>query len=75
MKRITDIKELRNIQPKQNSDELKSVIENIEEIWHHINDYERKELMNSLFTQIVIDTKDTYRGSKYPREVIIVSAR
>lgn len=53
--------------------ELKSILENIEELWKYADDYERKELMTTIFEQIVVDTTDDYRGSKYPREVIIVS--
>ena len=67
--------ELKNIQPKENIDELKEIIENIDTLWEVADDRERKELMNSFFTQIVIDTKDEYHRGKQPREVIIVSAK
>ena len=36
----------------------------------------RKQIMNTLFSQIVIDTKEEFRyGTGIPREIIIVSAK
>lgn len=57
----------------RNDLELKSILENFEELWEYADDFERKELMTTIFEQIVVDTIDDYRGSKHPREVIIVS--
>ncbi|MGE7985561.1 recombinase family protein [Lysinibacillus fusiformis] len=57
------------------NEEIKEIIQNIDSLWSYADDYERKQLMQTIFTQIVVDTKDDYRGSKYPREVVIVSAR
>lgn len=69
--------ELKNIQKneKQNDDELKTIIRNIDKLWLHANDYERKQLMTTIFSQFVIDTKDEYHGSKKAREIVIVSAK
>ncbi len=71
------IREIKNIQKedKTDTDELKYIIENIDTLWDHANDYERKQLMTSIFSQLIIDTNDEYRGSKYPRDVIIVAAK
>ncbi len=71
------IQEIKNIQKadKQNDEVLKSIIENIETLWVHANDYERKQLMTTIFTQLVIDTKDDYQCSKQAREIIIVSSK
>lgn len=68
-------REIKNIEPDKQDDVIKEILENIDTLWDLADDYERKELMNTLFKQIVIDTKDDYRGSKYPREVIIVSVK
>lgn len=68
-------KELSAIQNAKNDNtEILNIIENIDTLWHDADTYERKALMSAIFKRIVVDTKDEYRGSKYPREVIIVSA-
>lgn len=68
-------KEINNIkqQDKHDNTNMKYILENLDDLWELANDQERKELMTSLFDQIVVDTKDEYRGNKYPRDVIIVS--
>jgi site-specific DNA recombinase len=61
---------------KVNSEEIQFIIENIHDLWNHINDFDRKQMITTIFTQIVIDTKDEYkRGTGKPREIIIVSAK
>lgn len=62
-------------QADKSDDELKFVIENIESLWNDANDSERKQLITTIFSQMVIDTKDEYNGSKKAREIIIVSAK
>ncbi|PEJ49781.1 hypothetical protein CN692_22950 [Bacillus sp. AFS002410] len=60
----------------KNSLEISFLKENIHSLWQLANDYERKQMIMTLFTQLVIDTKDEYkRGSGIPREIIIVSAK
>ncbi len=54
---------------------LKSLLLNIDQLWFKANEYERKQLMTSIFEQLVIDTKDDYQNSKQAREIIIVSAK
>lgn len=69
-------KELSVIQnSKKDHTEVLYLIKNIDTLWHDADSYDRKTLMTTIFNQIVVDTKDDYRGSKYPREVIIISAR
>lgn len=67
--------ELKNIKPSPSKDEeLKFIIDNIETIWLEANEYERKQIMTTIFNRLVIDTKDEYHGSKQAREIIIVSS-
>ncbi|WP_084591359.1 recombinase family protein [Ureibacillus sinduriensis] len=68
-------KEIARLEKMNNNNtlELKSIIENMDEVWNYADDQERKALITTIFEQIVVDTMDDYRGSKYPREVIIVS--
>ena len=54
---------------------LKSLLLNIDQLWFKANEYERNQLMTSIFEQLVIDTKDDYQSSKQAREIIIVSAK
>lgn len=71
-------KELKRINQssKTANEETKYIISNIDTVWEYSTDHERKQLMNSIFTQIVIDTKEEYkRGTRKPREIIIVSAK
>lgn len=70
-------KELKSIQQESrfDNDTLKSIIENIETLWPHATEYERKHLMTTLFKQLVIDTKEEYKSSKQAREILIVSAK
>lgn len=71
-------KELKSINQssKTANEETKYIISNIDTVWEYSTDHERKQLMNSIFTQIVIDTKEEYkRGTGNPREIIIVSAK
>jgi len=70
--------ELDNIQQNQkfNNDVYRSIVDNIDELWLEANDNERKQIISTLFSQIVIDTKDEYKRSKMLfREIIIVSAK
>jgi len=60
---------------KHNNTNFKYVVENIELLWSDANAQERKKIMNTLFNQLVIDTKDEYHGSKQAREILIVSAK
>ncbi|SCX38312.1 recombinase family protein [Lysinibacillus fusiformis] len=70
-------REIKNIEQNdnQNNEELRAIILNMDQLWLKANAYERKELMNLIFEQLVIDTKDEYKSSKQAREIIIVSAR
>lgn len=71
-------RELNNIKQsnKKNIEEIEFLTENMESLWEYGNDHERKQLMTTIFSQIVIDTKDEYiRGSGKPREIIIVSVK
>lgn len=68
------LSELKNIKPSVPSNEsLKFIADNISTIWDEANEYERKQLITTLFTRLVIDTKDEYHGSKSAREILIVS--
>ncbi|WP_306009378.1 recombinase family protein [Bacillus sp. MMSF_3328] len=70
--------ELKNIAAsrKQPNDSIGYVVENIESLWPLATEHERKQMITSIFTQIVIDTKDEYkRGSNESREIIIVSVK
>ena len=70
-------REIKNIQQNnsRNNEDLKAIIRNIDSLWLHANDYERKQLMTMVFEQLVIDTKDEYHSTKQAREIIIVSAK
>lgn len=59
-----------------NINEIEYISENIHLLWKMANELERKQMITTLFSQIVIDTKDEYkRGTGKPREIIIVSAK
>ncbi|MFC3883790.1 recombinase family protein [Bacillus songklensis] len=61
---------------KQNNKEIQFIVENIESLWTHANDHERKQMLTTIFSQIVIDTKDEYkRGTGKAREIVIVSVK
>lgn len=61
---------------KSNVDELAFISENIFSLWEDADDFERKEIMNTMFSQLVIDTVDDYKiGSGIPREIVIVSVK
>ena len=69
--------ELKNIKQNTPKDqkEIEYLTKNIESLWQHANDYERKQMITMIFSRIVIDTEDEYkRGSGDSREIIIVSA-
>lgn len=70
-------RELKNIQQQdtRHHKEIKSIIRNIDTLWLNADDYERKQLMTTIFEQIVIDTKDDFISSKQAREIIIVAAK
>jgi site-specific DNA recombinase len=71
-------RELKNIQKneKQDHEDIRYITENIESLWEYANDYERKQLMTTIFSQLVIDTNDEYkRGTGHSREIIIVDAK
>jgi site-specific DNA recombinase len=58
------------------TDDILYISENIKSLWEFADDLERKQMINTLFTQLVIDTIDDYRrGTGRPREIIIVSAK
>ncbi|MEF7565044.1 recombinase family protein [Bacillus infantis] len=70
--------ELKNIpaNTKQSNDNIGYVVENIDSLWPLATEYERKQMITTIFTQIVIDTKDEYkRGLNESREIIIVSVK
>ncbi|MEK5333555.1 recombinase family protein [Lysinibacillus sp. FSL W8-0992] len=55
--------------------EIRTVIRNIDTLWLNADDNERKQLMTTIFEQIIVDTKDDYTSSKQAREIIIVAAK
>ncbi|WP_066316813.1 recombinase family protein [Bacillus sp. FJAT-29814] len=72
------IRELKTIRQtnKQDDKDIKFLSENIESLWINANDYERKQMLTTIFSQIVIDTKEGYRrGTGIPREIVIVSVK
>ncbi|MFS0594196.1 recombinase family protein [Cytobacillus horneckiae] len=72
----TELKTINNSLKKSNNGELNYIKENIQSLWMYANDYEKKELMTNIFTQLVIDTEDKYRnGSGIPREIKILSVK
>jgi site-specific DNA recombinase len=67
--------ELKSYQQTKN-ESINFLIENIFSIWNHADDFERKQMITTIFTQIVLDTRDEYkRGTGKPREIIIVSVK
>lgn len=56
-------------------EEIRAIIRNIDTLWINADDTERKQLMTTIFEQIVVDTKDDYRSSKQAREITIVTAK
>ncbi|WP_052252242.1 recombinase family protein [Bacillus sp. MSP5.4] len=58
------------------SEDITYIAENISSLWEIANEYERKQMMTTLFSQMVIDTKDEYkRGTGKPREILILSVK
>jgi site-specific DNA recombinase len=61
---------------KINKDEIQFMIENIHDLWNHSDDFDRKQIITTIFSQLVIDTKDEYkRGTGKPREILIILAK
>ena len=59
-----------------NTEEIKFIMENIHSLWNDANDFERKQIISTIFNQLVIDTNDEYkRGTGASRKIIIVSAK
>lgn len=75
-KKITaELKLIKHNSPTK-TDDIIYISENITTLWEYADDHERKLMINTLFTQLVIDTVDDYkRGTGIPREIIIVSAK
>ncbi|WP_458412742.1 recombinase family protein [Schinkia sp. CFF1] len=62
--------------PKENADEIKYIAENITSLWEYADDYERKQMMTTLFSQLAIDTEDEFkRSSTDHRKILILSAK
>lgn len=59
---------------RTNTEEIKFILENIQSLWEDANDYERKQLIGTIFSQIVVDTEDEYKRG-IPRKILIVSAK
>ncbi|MEK4666519.1 recombinase family protein [Niallia sp. FSL R7-0271] len=75
-KQLTE--EIFNYQKENNTDteEIKVILENIHSLWNDANDQERKQIISTIFNQLVIDTEDNYkRGTGASRKIIIVSAK
>ncbi|UPO88306.1 recombinase family protein [Niallia sp. Man26] len=75
-KQLTE--EIYNYQKANNTDteEIKVILENIHSLWNDANDQERKQIISTIFNQLVIDTEDEYkRGTGASRKIIIVSAK
>ncbi|WP_273129012.1 recombinase family protein [Bacillus weihaiensis] len=75
-KQLTE--EIFNYQKANNTDteEIKVILENIHSLWNDANDQERKQIISTIFNQLVIDTEDDYkRGTGASRKIIIVSAK
>ncbi|KAA0762968.1 recombinase family protein [Bacillus sp. SH5-2] len=70
-------KELQNYKRShENIEDISFIARNIESLWSKANDSEKKQMMCTLFSQIVIDTEEEYkRGTGIPREIIIVSVK
>ncbi|AOH53321.1 hypothetical protein ABE28_003075 [Peribacillus muralis] len=72
---LAELKTIKKVGPSK-VDEIKYISENIHTLWEYANDYERKQMMTTLFSQLIIDTKDEYKiGTGKAREIIIVSAK
>jgi site-specific DNA recombinase len=72
---MSELKQLKQADPTK-SDNILYISENIKSLWEYADDLERKQMVNTLFTQLVVDTVDDYkRGSGIPREIIIVSSK
>ncbi len=57
-------------------DEILYISENIHSLWEYANDFERKQMMTTLFSQLIIDTNDEYKiGTGKARKIIIVSEK
>lgn len=60
----------------EDTDDITYLAENIKSLWDIADDFERKQMMTTLFSQIVIDTKEEYKhGTGKPREIVIVSIK
>ncbi|MCI1574704.1 MAG: recombinase family protein [Weizmannia coagulans] len=64
-------------QSPKNTQDVKYLVENFKSLWDLADEYERKQMMGTLFSQIVIDTseQDFRWGRGRPREIIIVSVK
>jgi site-specific DNA recombinase len=68
--------QLKNIQRSSSTplDHIEKISENIETLWPYATEHERKEMINTIFSQIVIDTEEHYkRGTKAARKINIIS--
>ncbi|EOR24991.1 resolvase domain-containing protein [Niallia nealsonii AAU1] len=60
---------------KYTTDDVSYIIENIHDLWEHLNDQDRKQMISTLFKTLVIDTVDEFnRSNTSHREILIVSA-
>lgn len=59
---------------KTNIEEIKYILENMNSLWESADDYDRKALISSVFTQLVIDTEEEYKRG-IPRKILIVSVK
>ncbi|WML38665.1 recombinase family protein [Neobacillus sp. OS1-2] len=74
-KLMSELKKYKRSGPSR-TEEIHYISENFESLWEYADDFERKQLITTLFTQIVIDTKEEYkRGTGASREIIIVSVK
>jgi site-specific DNA recombinase len=72
---MSELKQYKQGNPTK-TDEIQYITENIKSLWEYADDLERKQMINTLFSQLVIDTVDDYkRGTGIPREIIILSAK
>jgi site-specific DNA recombinase len=70
-----ELKQYKQSNPTK-TDEMLYISENISSLWELADDQERKQMITTLFSQLVIDTIDDYkRGSGIPREIVILSAK
>ncbi|MEH6943558.1 recombinase family protein [Bacillus sp. JJ722] len=70
----SQLKSLKKI--NENQDEINFMGENLVSLWEYANDPEKKQMITTLFSQIVVDTCEAYkRGSGIPREIVIKSIK